>query len=83
MGLFGWDLPPGASMNDIDPLEGPCEVCGTDPANCNCPECPTCGEWGNPDCYVNHGLTRTQAQIDSRAAYDKRCADDAKVMPEY
>jgi hypothetical protein len=31
--------------------EGPCECCGRDPAECICPECPICGEQGNPECY--------------------------------
>lgn len=33
----------------------PCALCGLDPATCICPECPTCGEVGNPLCRA-HGL---------------------------
>jgi hypothetical protein len=32
--------------------EGPCECCGNDPADCICPDCPVCGDNGNPGCYV-------------------------------
>jgi hypothetical protein len=31
--------------------EEPCEVCGKMPDDCICPECPDCGEYGNPHCY--------------------------------
>ena len=55
---FGWDLPPGVTQRHIDEAfggdEGPCQCCGHDPADCICPECPICGEQGNPDCYKNH-----------------------------
>lgn len=40
-------------MFDYDP---PCEICGNDPFDCTCPECPKCGTVGDPKCYVNHGL---------------------------
>jgi len=33
-----------------------CEVCGLDPLLCQCPECPTCGLTGHPDCYEQHEL---------------------------
>lgn len=54
MGLFGWDYPPGCS--------GPpehyqnCELCGHLADSCDCPECPVCGEAGNPDCYTTGHL---------------------------
>lgn len=70
MGIFGWSLPPGVTMNDIDPPERPCEVCGIESGNCICPECPSCGSAGDPKCYEEHGLVRTQAQIDGKAALD-------------
>ena len=62
MGIFGWSLPPGCSMRDIDPPEQPCEVCGEYPDNCICPECPICYDYGNPRCYLEHGLRRTEEQ---------------------
>lgn len=35
----------------------PCAVCGKDPGgDCRCPECPTCGEAGRPECYIEHGM---------------------------
>lgn len=56
---FGWSYPPGAANDPNAPWnqeEGPCEICGEDIDNCICPECPICSEYGNPDCYRNHGL---------------------------
>lgn len=48
---MAWNLPPGVTYNIIDPPEEPCEVCGNYPDDCICPECPTCGLYGDPDCY--------------------------------
>lgn len=51
---FGWDLPPGCTLQHIEDAmggEGPCECCGHDTTDCICPECPKCGEQGNPKCY--------------------------------
>jgi hypothetical protein len=75
-GIFGWSLPPGVTMNDIDPPERPCEVCGIEAGNCICPECPVCGEAGNPECYEAHGLVRTPEQIAGRKMYDEQRAKD-------
>lgn len=64
------DLPPTpeddwmsfSSMHEdyLDPdrhmWERECEVCGVDPADCECPECPSCGEQGNPVCYAEMGI---------------------------
>lgn len=40
----------------------PCDICGKDPGGgpfgCECPECPICGEIGNPKCYVDHNLRK-------------------------
>lgn len=61
MGVFGWDLPPGCSIRDIDEHAGAyaeCELCKHTADNCTCPECPECGECGNPACYLEHGLKR-------------------------
>lgn len=33
-----------------------CAICGLDPRECTCPECPRCGEIGDPRCYREHGL---------------------------
>lgn len=83
MGIFGWSLPPGVSMNDIDPSEGPCQVCGHSVDDCICPECPHCGEHGNPYCYDGHGLVRTQAQIDGyNATIAHERANDVGPEPE-
>jgi len=65
-GPFRWSYPPGCS----GPPDGPetCEVCGArDLDDCVCPECPTCGEHGNPGCYATtenggHGMETTEEQ---------------------
>jgi len=66
--VFGWWYPPGCSGPPDDDVP-PCEVCGGDvekdgEGGCICPECPQCGEVGDPKCYKEHGLERTDAQID-------------------
>lgn len=43
-----------------------CECCGNECSDCICPECPKCGEAGNPECYPAHGLEYTEEQIQSR-----------------
>ena len=58
--IFGWSYPPGCSGPPDDDWD--CEVCGEPTDNCICPECPVCEDIGNPDCYVNHGLKRTEVQ---------------------
>ena len=46
---FGWSYPPGCSSV---PGDEPCwcEICRQYDDNCVCPECPRCGDIGNPDC---------------------------------
>jgi len=71
--LFGWSLPPGCVT-----LPGEedcyCAVCGSVDDKCVCPECPVCGEVGNPDCYKPH-LVLNEAQLE-------RIAENEKAMKE-
>lgn len=58
--LFGWSYPPGAALDPNAPYNqnGPyiCEVCLCDAeVDCRCPECPVCGDFGNPRCYEPGG----------------------------
>jgi len=60
-----------------------CAVCGRDPSTCLCPECPVCGEVGNPACYVgndlvdgDHGIAETDEQIASAIANDENADFD-------
>lgn len=49
------NLPPGVSDRMIDQAFGAdeqCVVCKCGVEDCICPECPHCGEMGNPACYV-------------------------------
>lgn len=72
-GIFGWSLPPGCGRLPGEEPDPPCAVCGLDPGLCVCPECPTCGEQGNPACYAEddlnrgHGLELTEKQIAAKA----------------
>lgn len=72
--IFGWDYPPGCHSVPGDEPDPPCDVCGGFPdfyskkperpgyMKCICPECPVCGEYGNPKCYKEHGLVITDEQ---------------------
>jgi hypothetical protein len=73
--IFGWSLPPGCTNRMIDEAAGvdqPCAVCAMDVADCCCPECPVCGENGNPQCYETsngdkrHGLKLNKEQAIAR-----------------
>lgn len=64
--IFGWDLPPGCTMRDIENAfgeESPCLICGRFSDDCLCPECPKCFNFGDPKCYKEHGLVITDEQI--------------------
>lgn len=58
---FGWDYPPGCSGTPYDEPDY-CQICAQDVDNCICPECPVCGQAGDPDCYPHHGMIRSEAQ---------------------
>lgn len=63
--IFGWDLPPGCTHRQIEEAAGfdlPCLICGLVPDECICPECPVCSAYGDPKCYLEHGLRRTEEQ---------------------
>lgn len=49
-----------------EPPDSYCETCGCEVTDCICPECPVCGEFGDPKCYEDHGLVETEGQIQSR-----------------
>lgn len=62
MTKFGWDYPPGCHGTPWDEPDPPCEICGEDPYDCICPECPVCHTHGDPRCYLDHGLRRSEEQ---------------------
>jgi len=76
--IFGWSYPPGAAndpnapYNQVDP---PCAVCGNFEEGCICPECPSCGDIGNPYCYDHHGMERSAEQVESLKAAEKLWAE--------
>ena len=81
--LFGWDLPPGVSMRDIEDAmsqDYPCDVCGNPATACICPECRVCGAAGDVHCYIpnrqrdgtDHGMVRTLEQQAAYRAYLER-----------
>jgi hypothetical protein len=60
---------PGAVKDLFAPykqVDGPCAVCGKID-DCICPDCPECGARGAPRCYEQHGLVRSEYQIQSLA----------------
>lgn len=85
MSIFGWSLPPGCgTLPGEEDL--PCEVCGKDENSCICPECPECGDVGNPYCYVEHGLIKSEEQIQSleeaEARREKEACEHAQGLAE-
>jgi hypothetical protein len=74
MSIFGWSYPPGAANDPSAPYNqdgsDACEVCGQSVDACICPECPVCECCGDPACYDQHGLVRSLAQVEGRAALD-------------
>lgn len=75
--IFGWSYPPGCNSVPGDEPSF-CDVCGM-VDNCCCPECPVCGEQGNPACYQEadlgicgglHKTGKTPEQLLNRAIYD-------------
>src|SRR4051812_899012 len=83
--IFGWSLPPGCSMRDIERAqgsEGPCVCCGESEEKCICIECPTCSAIGDPKCYKEHGLTYTEAQLQGQKELAERIEADAKADRE-
>lgn len=82
MGIFGWDLPPGCTMRDIENAFGaeePCATCGEFVDACICPACPVCGEVGDLGCYAVHGLQFTEAQL---AGIRRREEENAKAIAD-
>jgi len=84
--MTGWNMPPGCNYRDIDAalgLDQPCDVCGKMEEDCICPECPTCSAHGDKRCYEEHGLVRTQEQIDSLKEMHDAIEADAKAENAY
>lgn len=80
--LFGWDLPPGCTMGHLEAAmggDGPCLTCGNHVDDCTCPECTTCGDVGNPNCYEKHGLTFTPEQIEGQAYLEHAEREQARA----
>lgn len=67
MSIFGWDYPAGCSGPPDDGQGSHCDVCCAYVDDCVCPECPTCGTQGNPECYQDHGMKHNNAQLRARS----------------
>ena len=83
--IFGSSYPPGAANDPNAPYnqeDPPCEVCGGFDDKCICPECSVCQEFGNPKCYVEHGLKKTDAQITQREALEEKWAKQQQQEAE-
>lgn len=83
MADFGWSYPPGCSGTPFDG-DFPCEICGGWPdKDCICPECPECGAIGDPYCYQEHGLLRSEEQKTQLCKKEKEWDDQARAQAEY
>lgn len=83
---MAFNLPPGVTHAMIDEAYGidqPCEICGQDEDNCICPECSVCGSYGDPYCYVHHGLRRTEEQKFLREVMDREIQADIEAENKY
>ena len=94
MSIFGWSYPPGAANDPNAPYNQedlPCDICGQDVDDCICPECPSCGQIGELQCYDgfpagkpnSHGLTRSLGQVVMKADAEKRWAEEARDWDDY
>lgn len=96
MSIFGWSYPAGCNSVPGDEDEGPCQVCGR--LDCVCPECPVCGETGNPQCYdlvaeaerwrylpqsVFHVLLTSPEQDEGRERMQKILKEENRREAEY
>lgn len=43
-------------MDVHEELGGPCEICGIDPSDCQCPECTVCNTNGRIQCLLDHSM---------------------------
>ena len=51
--MTGWNLPPGCNVRDLPGAQDmPCAICWRFEDSCVCPECLTCGAYGDPECYA-------------------------------
>ena len=88
MSKFGYSLPPGCGSLPGEEDDRPCDVCGKFEDDCICPECPNCGDVGNPKCYMPSdgnstcGMTKSQEQIDSLAEAENKWAEDNQAHAE-
>ena len=86
--LFGWSYPPGCDSVPGDWDEW-CQMCGREVGECVCPECPVCGEVGNPECYSAResrhlsisreqvaSLEEVEAEAEDREAAEQRYAEE-------
>ena len=72
-------------MKDIDHIiEGVCPTCIRDLDDCICPECPQCGDKGNPRCYKDHVLKLNRDQLIRRSEMTvARLREEADVSDAY
>lgn len=61
-----------------------CKVCENEKDECICPECPTCGDTGEPRCYKDHVLRLNVSQLINRAvAHIERMREEIAVEEQY
>jgi len=84
MSIFGWSYPAGCSNFPGEEGVINCEMCGGDVDNdeCVCHECEECGEYGNPDCYENHGLVESTKQVEQRERLLREIDEQSRLEVE-
>jgi hypothetical protein len=61
-------------------VDKPCAVCAMDVADCVCPECPVCGEQGNPSCYAIRGRKKADKRHGLKLNKDQSLARQRAVI---
>jgi hypothetical protein len=76
--LFGWSYPPGCSGPPDDDII--CEIClkNVDKGECVCPECPVCGEYGDPECYLKGHMEVNDEQIKMNKEETAKLIEEAR-----
>jgi hypothetical protein len=52
-----------------------CPICSGGEDDCVCPDCPECGERGNPICYREHGMMVSDFQRAHKEAVEASHAE--------
>jgi hypothetical protein len=60
-------------------MDEPCLCCGRSVDDCICEACPECEEYGNPVCYIKHGMKYSEDQLSGQQKLKDQIEADRKV----